>query len=66
MSEVEHAHHAEDQREAARQHEQQHTVDETIQQRDQTDLHGVIPRSLPGAKRGSNPDAGASPPSQYP
>ena len=39
VGEVQHAHHAEDQRKPARQHEQQHAVDEAIQQGDQADLH---------------------------
>ena len=54
MGEVQHAHHAEDQRKAARQHEQQHAVDQTIQQGDQTDLHGITkPLSLRAER--SNP-----------
>ncbi len=39
MGEVEHAHHAEDEREPARQHEQQHAVDETVQEGDDEDFH---------------------------
>ena len=39
MSEVQHTHHAEDQRQPAGQHEQQHAVNEAIQQRNQADLH---------------------------
>ena len=38
MGEVQHAHHAEDQCEPARQHEQQHAVNQAIQQGDHTDL----------------------------
>ena len=34
MGEIQHAHHAEDQRQPARQHEQQHAVDEAVEQRD--------------------------------
>lgn len=32
MGEVQHAHHAEDERETARQHEQQHAVDEAVEE----------------------------------
>ena len=41
MGEVEHAHHAEDEREPARQHEQQHAVDEAVQKRDDKDFHAT-------------------------
>ena len=43
MGEVEDAHHREDEREAARQHEQQHAVDEAVEQRDEQDFQGGRP-----------------------
>src|SRR5205085_3346239 len=39
MGEVENAHHAENEREPARQHEQQHAVDEPVQKGDDKDFH---------------------------
>ena len=39
MGEVQHAHHAEDERQPARQHEQQHAVDEAVEERDDKDFH---------------------------
>ena len=39
MGEIQHAHHAEDQRQAAGQHEQQHAVDQTIEQGNEDYFH---------------------------
>jgi hypothetical protein len=41
VGEIEHAHHAEDQRQAAGQHEQQHAVDQAIEQGNEDYLHGL-------------------------
>ena len=38
MGEIEHAHHAEDQRQAARHHEQQHAVEHAVQRREGDEL----------------------------
>ncbi len=43
MGEIQHAHHAEDERQPARQHEQQHAVDEAVQERDDKDFHATRP-----------------------
>ena len=61
MGEVQHTHHAEDQRETARQHEQQHAVDETIQQRNERrPASGVSAAEQRGASP-RDPDQGALP-----
>ena len=39
MGEIQHAHHAEDQRQSAGQHEQQHAVDEAVEQGNEDDFH---------------------------
>jgi hypothetical protein len=47
VREIGHAHHGEDQRKPARQHEQQHAVDKAVEQGNEDDFHATtVPASL--------------------
>ena len=57
VREVEHAHHAEDEREAARQHEQQQAVHDAVQQRNGDQLEHASVRRRDAARATSAPSA---------
>src|SRR5471032_2274612 len=54
MGEIQHALHAEDEREPARQHEQQHAVDEAVEEGDDEDFHRTS-GPLPSREAGPTP-----------